>query len=545
MMRKKIHMLAKREAITKIQAMIVAAIIIIAGIGGIVYYLTLPAPTPTAYNLTVVVPVEPASLDIYQGYDSLETHYLVFQPLLLVHEGNIVKDLAEDMSFEDNSIIVRVPKDAKFSNGDPITAEDISFSLYRFRKTCYLSYWLDNLDHVDIIDTYTAKLVFNASYNLALLNNVATIWGSIMPAEVVEQMGDNAYGLNPVGSGPYKVKEWVQGSHAVFERNEFFKTNLPFLENKGPSQYLNEVTIRFIPGDMTRVSEFEAGRADLLISVPIDAIERLRSAPEVDLIEGIATGFHGMQINVRRSPLNDTRIRQAMMYAISRDEINDTLSGTMLPWYSYLSPTNLWYNASLEEFARNKYAYNVEKAKGLLTEAGWVDTDSDGIVDKNGEPLELELLTPVDIPTLYRIAPLIQSQLNDIGIRVNLRGLKIEYIRTLEADWNYDLFLMDAVWHDPGGAFAYYFSTELGEVPTYDNPEVNDLMIKEATEQMTGDERIQLWTDVQLKLLEDIPIVTLYVPVQYNAVRTNIQGLEFAWSFHNTLYLGDLTTVNP
>src|SRR5208337_1143455 len=96
-------------------------------------------------------------------------------------------------------------------------------------------------------------------------------------------------------------------------------------------------------------------------------------------------------LNEKVPPLDDVRVRQALNYAVNRSELAQTLDNAVLPCYGYMSPTMLAYNASVESYAGNMYAYNPEKAKSLLTNAGWA-MGTDGIFYKNGQPLLLTFL---------------------------------------------------------------------------------------------------------------------------------------------------------
>lgn len=527
-----------REALTKVQA-VITVIIIVAAVAGVIYYFSLSTTPVHKRTLVIAIPEEPEGMDIQQINWENEVHDLIFQaPCTFDSEMNVVPDLAKDASISYNSITIRLPKDAKFSNGDPITAQTVKESIERYIKLSPYSSDYENLDYIDVIDDYTVRLVCKGSPEPIWSADIATVYGGVVNVKVAGEIGDDAFNLKPIGSGPYKVKEWVHGSYVVLERNDFYKTNLPFVENKGPNPYIDEVIIRFIPEDLTRISEFEAGKVDILRGVPIDAVERLKSNPDVDLYESLTPGIEYLLVNVRKPPLNDIRVRQAIMYAVNRDEIVTTLEGTALACYSFMSPSMLCYNASLEEFAEKRYAYNVEKAKSLLEEAGWVDTDNDGIVDKNGERLELELLVPYDDPKLKRIGPLLQRQLADVGIKVNVREFDYSYIRDKTMDWDFELAARFYSWHDPVTILPFLFHSELGNL-TYSNPEVDKLFEEDMSTYRETAERTKIYTDIQLIMLNDLPAIPLFISIEYTAAWKYVQGLHVLPPY-GTLYINDV-----
>lgn len=493
-------------------------------------------------TLVIAIPEEPEGLDIQQISWSNEPHDMILQPFMAFDsEMNIVPDLAVKAIIEEDSIFIYLPEDAKFSNGDPITAEDIKDAIERYVRLSPYSYDYEALDHIDIVDEHTAKLVFKASPGYVWTQDLPTTYGTIVDTKIAEEIGDAAFNLKPIGSGLYKVKEWVLGSHVVLVRNDLYKTNLPFVENKGPNLYIDEVIIRFIPEDLTRISEFEAGKVDILRGVPVDAVERLKNNADVDLYETLTSGVEYIMVNMRKPPLDDVKVRQAIMFAVNRADIVTVLEETALMSYSFMSPSMLCYNASLEEFAEKEYAYSVEKAKSLLEEAGWVDTDNDGIVDKDGKPLELEFLVPNDDPKLKRIGPLVMSQLADIGVKVNVREFNYNYIRDRTRNWDFELAARFYSWHDPSGILPYIFHSVVGNM-TYSNPDVDALFDEDLSTWMEPTERTKLYTEIQLIMLDDLPAIPLFISKDYTAVWKTVQDLHVLPPF-GTMYINDARIV--
>ena len=534
--------LKSRRALTKTQATIIALIIIVATAGVLIYYFTLPPKVQYKRTLTIAIPEEPEGLDVQQVSWTNEAHWPIYQPYMAFDENmNVVLDLAESASMDNNTIIIKLPEDAKFSNGNPITAQTVADSIERYRQLSPYGSDYELVEDYEIINETTIKIIFSGPPTYVWYNDLTNEYGAVVDVETAKEVGDDAFNLKPIGAGPYKVKEWVQGSHVVLERNEFYKTNLPFVENKGPNPYIDEIIIRFIPEDLTRISELEAGNVEIVRGVPVDAISSLRENPDVTLYETITPGIEYIMINLKKPPLDDVRVRQAMMYAIDRDAIVTTLENTVLPCYSYMSPSMLAYNASLEEYAESTYAYNLEKAKSLLEEAGWVDTDKDGIVDKDGQPLELELLVPNDEPKLKRIGPLLQSQLAQIGIKVNIREFAFYYIRDRTRNWDFELACRFYSWFDPAGVLPYLLHSEMGNY-TYSNPEVDELIEYDRETVLSPVERTEVWSKIQLLALNDTPWIPLFINKDYTAVRKTVEGLLVMPPFAS-LYFNDARVV--
>ncbi|MEM2915418.1 MAG: ABC transporter substrate-binding protein [Candidatus Bathyarchaeia archaeon] len=532
--------LTSKEALTKVQAIIIALIIIVAaGIGIIVYYFVLPPSVEYKRTLVIAIPEEPEGLDIQQVSWSNEIHDLIFQSFMNFNATmGMVPDLATNVVMEGNNITIYLPVDAKFSNGDPITAEIMRDSIERYRQLSPYGSDYEAVIGYEIIDSHTLKIICNVPPVYIWFNDIPVIYGAVVNTNVSSKVGDAAFNQNPIGPGPYKVKEWVHGSYVLLERNDLYKTNLPFVQNKGPNPYIDEVMIRFIPEDLTRISELQAGTVDIVRGVPSDAVADLKTNPDVTLYESITPGIMYLMINVRRPPLDDVRVRKALIYAINRDEIKTTLEDTVLPCYSYMSPSMLAYNASVEEYASQIYAYNNETAKSLLAQAGWTDTNGDGIVDKDGQPLRLELLIPNDEPKFKRIGPLLQAKLASVGVDVDYKEYAYSYIRSKTREWDFDLAGRFYSWFDPAGILPYLLHSTIGNY-TYSNPQVDSLFDEDRSTALSPAERTALYTEIQNILLEDAPWVPLYIDITYTAVRKNVEGLIVMPPFA-TLFIQDV-----
>ncbi len=518
-----------RRAISKIHALI-AVVIIVAIAVPIIFFIyphLMPSPTPQIQykkTLVIAIPEEPEGLDIQQVSWANEIHDLIYQPLVVFDENmNMVCDLAVSWEVTDNgkSIIFHLPQDAQFSSGNPITAQVIKDSIERYRQISPYAEDFAVVSSIEIIDDYTVKLVCEEppAYLWAVL---ITVYGAPVDVVSARSMGNEQFNVEAIGSGPYKLKEWVHGSHIVLVRNDKYKTNLPFVENKGPNPYIDEVIIRFIPEDLTRISELEAGNVDIVRGVPVDAVSRLMQNPDIKLYYTLQPGIDYIMVNVRKPPLDDVRVRKAIALAVDRDSLVQVLENTSIPWYCFISPSMMCYNETIEEIAKNTYSTNIDEAKSLLASAGWTDTDGDGYVDKDGAPLELTLLVPVDRPQLKRVGPLIQDQLKQIGIKVNVREFEYSYVRQKTREWDFDLALRAWSWADPDiliylvhGTIANY---------TYANPTV-DQLLEEGRTVMDPVERTKVYSRIQSILLEDLPMIPLFVNKEYTAVRKNVVGL--------------------
>jgi len=539
------NFLTSRSALSKVQAVVIIAIVALGVISAGLYYSSLVTP-PVQYKKTFVlaIPEEPTSLDVQQVSWSTEIHDLIFQSTMsftpeYFQNRTIVPDQAQWAQFSPLSIVVHYAANAKFSNGDPITAQALKASMLRYANLSVYGSDYAGVKSIDIVDNQTARIVFSQPETYVWWNDIPVTYGDIVDVNAANQVGNAAFGENPVGSGPYMVQQWVHGSEVDLVPNPYYTTNLPFVNNKGPNPYINEVIVRFIPEDETRLSEILAGDVDMIRGVPADAIATLSGNPNIVMYPFLLPGVDYIMLNEKVPPLDDVRVRQALNYAVNRTELAQTLDNAVLPCYGYMSPTMLAYDNSTESYAANMYAYNPDKAKSLLTEAGWT-MGPDGMFYKNGQPLSFTFLNTNDNPDLNRVGPLLQAQFAKVGVQVKIQQFTYSYIRDQTTRWNFQLAARFYVWHDPVGILPYLLDVNEGGNFTYTNPQVNKLLEEDMNGALPPANRTALYTQVQDMLLNDEPWIPLFVEKQYDAVRTNVQGLIIMPPYASPLILNDV-----
>ncbi len=483
---------------------------------------------------------EPPNLDSQQANWTTLPHYMISQPLLMfsLDMSELVPDLATSWEISDDGLIItwHLPEGYTYSNGDPLDAQALKDSWERYKEISPYAADLEPIVEMNVIDetTLETKNSVSPAFMMAVL---ASDYGSPWDAAEAGKIGDEAFGRTPIGSGPFYLKEWVEGSHMILARNENFKTLLPFLENKGPA-YLEEIKIRFIPEDLTRASELEAGTVDIVLDLPVSEVERFKNNPNVVVYETKTPGYAYVVFNHYRPPFDDVKLRMAVSMAINRDELLKTLDNTVEAQYSYLAPAMLCYSEEMQQKAKDQYAFNVENAKAMLAEAGWSDTNDDGVVDKDGQPLAVTLVNSSDDVRRDKIGPVIKAQLEAIGIAVEINMYAGGADREVFLSGDYDIGLNRTSWPDPdiltyivglsGDNYAHYASDAV------------DAKLEEARYIMDLDARTEKYNEVQQILIEDVVFVPLYSPLSYSGVRKEVKGLVYHTNY-GLIYLNDVT----
>jgi peptide/nickel transport system substrate-binding protein len=352
----------------------------------------------------------------------------------------------------------------RFHSGDPLTAADVKFTLDRWlaNDASPTRYTVNSITEVEVIDDLTVVLRLDQPYVL-LLASLAAPYASVLNANFVEQHGEG-YGTSPEttdGSGPFRLTEWVRQDRMVLERNDEYTWGPEAFENRGPAHFA-WVVWRLIPEDSTRIAELEAGNVQFTANIPELEVDILEMSPTVQIIryEDPNTTFIGFKLE--KAPLDDIRVRRAINHALDRDElVFGAFGGLANPAHSPVS--------SLLPFASDRatesgYRFDRELAEELLTEAGWVDTDGDGVRQKDGQDLEiLWMYSPFTFTD--NLIPLVQEQLAAVGIRVTPRQLEwTAYLAALRAG-EHEMMLMSIRYINEDGIMYFYFNSEQRPAP--------------------------------------------------------------------------------
>jgi len=424
----------------------------------------------------------------------------------------------------------------EYTNGNPVNAEALKAAWERYVQVSPYAADLEPIIEMNVIDEYTLEAIHSVApaFMWAVL---ATEYGAPVDASVAAEIGDEAFSRDPIGSGPFFIKEWVDGSYMLLARNEKYKTNLPFVENKGAVR-LEEVKIRFIPEDLTRASELEAGNVDIVLDLPVSELQRFLDNPDVEVIESKTPGYAYVIFNHSAGPFMDPKLREAVSLAINRDEILKTLDNTVDAQYSYLAPAQLSFSEEMQQYGKDKYAFSVEAAKAMLAEAGWTDSDGDGVVDKDGESLSVVLVNDADDVRRTKIGPVVQSQLQAIGLDVTIEMYAGGSFRDKLWEGEYDFALGLTSWPDPD-ILTYIVGLNGDNRAFYANADV-DGYLDEARYIMDMDERTATYAKAQKILIDDMVFVPLYSARSYTGVRKEVKNLVFHSSYSGLLFLNDV-----
>jgi glutathione transport system substrate-binding protein len=469
------------------------------------------AKPPGAAVINVGLSNEPARLDphVTTGTAGRTIQLLIYRGLYNYgKEGKLTPELAESYQVgEDRRTYTFKLRKATFHNGDPVTAEDVKFSIERIldEKTgATFRSLLAIVEKVEAVDAATVRITLKAPA-APFLHYLALPEVAIVSKKWVTEKGAD-FAAAPMGAGPYAFKEWKKGQSLVLEGfKEFYKPGLP----KTPT-----IRYTFLAEENARVTALRGGDVDLIEYVPWKDIGAIEGDGALQLLSTKGP-FMGLIFNTGFKPFSDPRVRQAIAYTIDRQAIIDTaFNGRGYPIFGLAMPsTSLAYDPKLD----NYFKVDLEKAKALLKEAGYADG------------FKAKLLATSQYAFHQQTAVVVKSELAKIGIDLELdlpdwatrlqKGSKAEYDMTVIGTAG-DIT-------DPDFVSDYFASgsTRLNASPGFTDARIDELLTAGRAE-LDEAKRKAIYAELQQRALDLSPSVFLMWRDQSYAAKKGLQGFE-------------------
>ena len=321
--------------------------------------------TITDTDIVVAMGADIVTCDPTNQNDTTSSVFMnhVYQTLVEINDdGELVGDLAESWDISDDGLVYtfKLYENACFSDGTPVTAEDVKFSIERAGESAKKKTVVSAVDHIDAVDDHTVQITLSKPY-APFLTKMTDNGCSILSKAHMEQVGDNYGDVDTVlGSGAFVPTEWVPNDHYTLVRNENHWKEAPIATS---------IEVRVIPEGSARTIALEAGEVDIVWNV--DAIDcvNVEANPDVLLLSQPSASIEYMGMNTSKEKFSDVRVRQAINMAIDQQVFIDTIvegRGT---------PANSYINAMIPGWTDEvtAYEYDLEKAKALMAEAGYPD----------------------------------------------------------------------------------------------------------------------------------------------------------------------------
>jgi peptide/nickel transport system substrate-binding protein len=279
--------------------------------------------------------------------------------------------------------------------------------------------------------------------DVALVFNLSHLYGSMMGPDALESDGLENYGTaghQVVGTGPFKLQEWVAGDHVTLVKNPDYNWGPEWVVNKGPAQ-IDKIIYRIIPNEATRFLGFESGAIDVLQQVPPNKVQGYAANPDMTVITGQGQGTYHVEFNCQKPPWTNVSLRKAFAYAINRTEILQTVwHGYGEEGVNYLSPIEPEGRLIPAEY---NFSYDPARAAALFAEAGF--TKQGQWLSNGTSELTLNLWT-TNKGEDVAMSEILQQQFQAAGVHVSLRQFAETQLRDEAAAGHQDAILFWYSW---------------------------------------------------------------------------------------------------
>jgi len=443
-----------------------------------------------------------------QDSASSEINSLVFNGLIKYDRDlkNFVGDLAESWKVEDGQepkITFFLRKGVQWHDGKEFTAHDVKFTYDKImdektntvRRSSY-----ELVKRAEVLDPYTFRVIYREPFSTGL-----ETWGiGIIPKHILEKEDINTSSFNrrPIGTGPFRFVEWISDEKIVLEAN-------PKYFEGGPN--LDRIVYRIIPETALSEMEILTKGVDYSGLFPYQ-FKRMSEVPFLRTYSQPSLGYTYIGYNLKNELFKDKKVRHALTHAINCEEIVKYVLYGYGTVASGPFPNHLWYsNPNVKPLA-----FDPERSKSLLREAGWRDSDGDGILDRDGKPFRFTLITNSGNDTRRDIGVIVQRQLRDIGIDVKFELYEWSvFLKNFITAKHFDACILGwALSVDPD-AYEIWHSSQIEKgfnTISYSNPQV-DRLLEEGRREYDIEKRKKIYWRIHELIAEDQPYTFLYVPL--------------------------------
>lgn len=482
------------------------------------------APTEENRTLTIAMGTDIVSFDIHDHNNtSTEAVHINMFNYLFKRDASqeIQPDLVESYELVDETTWeFKLKEGVTFHNGDPLTSEDVKFTLERVAKDSGLR------EHPNYKQILEVKVIDELNFQIltdgpqpTMINRLARLGSGMLPKKYIEENGWEHFLKQPIGTGPFQFAEWVRDDRVVLEPyDNYFE---------GKNEEWDQLVFRVIPESSTRVGELLTGGVDIATNMPPNEWERINSNGETEVIS--AESNRVLMLVVRQTEgtvTSDPRVREAIDLAINDEALTEfVLGGAGIPTRTRVTPGNAGANPDLF----NTYVYDVERAKELLTEAGYPDGLDLTFTSPHGRYLQDR-----------EVSEMIAGMLAEVGIRANLEFVEwSSFVEMRNSKTNKELYLIgfgNSLFDADLAVDLYRSERAAGEID-YKNEEV-DQLIAAARINMNPEERSKQYQRIQEIAAEERPHIHLYQEKSNYGVSDR---LNFAPRKDEMLFVPDIT----
>lgn len=489
-----------------------------------------PGPAPgTATSqakavFTFAIQREPDNLDpvTQDGNPNIWTYMNIYQFLIKLNADGtgFDPDLAETWSPSADGLTwtFNLRKDAKFSNGTPVTSKDVVFSLNRSKDVKGPWQWaMVDVDKIEAKDDHTVVITLKHP-SAPFLANISLFSNAILSADFAQNASPEKLANEPLGSGPYMLTEWRKGEYLHLKANPHYHTpGLPKTK---------EVRLVYVPDDDTRIIKLQSGEVDGIDNPPMARVAELKANPQLDMQLNPSSAVSHLALNNTTGPTASKEFRKALAYATDREGIiKAVLFGNGTPATSFLPQSTLYFKKDLKA-----YNYDLPKAKELMAQSGV----------KPGT--KLDILFRAGNQVQQQTAVALKEMWGQLGLEVNLTPMDPAAANEKYRAMDYQVYVTG--WTndipDPSQLTEYELGFKLSKsYHTEYQSDVMDALIVAGAREMDPKKREQIYHQIQELAVEDSPIVWLYYAPFTLTLNKKVEGFRQAatgpWVLENVV----------
>jgi peptide/nickel transport system substrate-binding protein len=399
-------------------------------------------------------------------------------------------------------------RDAKFSDGSPVTSTDVKYTLDRVNTPKNLYYGMYGvIKRVSAPDRATVVVTLKRS-------TPGFPWYLGFPAAAIvskaalEKVGDKAFGQQPVGSGAFMLKRWIKGQVVELVRNpHYWRAGQP---------YLDAVKMLYVPNDNTRTLDLLSGSVDAVDAVPFSQVKQVDNSGKAKVLFQLSSGMYNVWFNESYKPLNELAVRQALNYATPVTQIQKVVFGGLPEIMNANMPKLKYWSAKVKP-----YTYDVDRAKQLLAKS----------TRPNGFNLTIELVSGDE--TSKQVAQILQDSWAKLGVKVALRQFDLGTLNTRVANYQHQAYMTLPDIYTSDLPIPDEFANILFNAPgtrnawTWHNDPVATRLTDRAIHATNESQQAELFAQLQQRTMDDPSSVPLIFPPYRAAARSNVKGFQY------------------
>jgi peptide/nickel transport system substrate-binding protein len=424
----------------------------------------------------------------------------------------------------------RLRKDAYWHDGQPVTSGDVKFTyeiIMNPKVNVESREGWDSVKMVETPDDHT--VVFHLKRPYPDFVGETFYEESVLPKHLLEnETGEKFHSSNfhhqPVGSGPFKFKQWMNGSHLIVERNDAYY---------GEGPYLDEIIFKFIPDENSLLVQIKTGEIDLFHRADINYFNDLKNLPGIKVYQTPMMMYEHIDFNTEHPILKDRRVRRAISYATNKKQIAERVYNGLVEVANLDEfPSSKYFNPEAEAKAR----FNPLEARRLLRDAGWSDTDGDGILEKNGQDLSLVITATSGQVNRKRTQLVLREQYRDVGIDLSIRNYNSTLLYGTYQDGGilkrgkFDI-VMYAWLSSPEPAtkealYSYKNIPPNGQNnPRFHHEGISQLL-QQGSNELDEAKRIKIYHEISNILVDESPVIPLFWYTSLNPCTTRLKNFK-------------------